>query len=78
MPKKSDSPESSTKKPTPKIKNDDYILVHVEWNHGFKHTLPCRGRDLKGILELFKSFTTVKSYTPKVVTEKQYQKRLSW
>ena len=65
------------KKPK-KIDRLDYIMIEVTWKHGFQHTIPCRGRDVKGLSEFLNGLSMVDNHKVKVVTEKQYNKRLSF
>lgn len=67
-----------SKTKAPKIDRLDYILIEVGWKNGFKHTIPCRGFDVKGLSTFLDGLTMVEYHKPKVVTEKQYNKRLSW
>ena len=58
------------------IKRDDYIFISVTWETGFKHVVPCRGFNLQSQLKFSESLNYVKSFTYKVVTEKEYMEYL--
>ena len=58
------------------IKKDDYIFIDITWKSGFKHTVPCRGFNLKSQLEFTKSIFWIDKFTWRVVTEKDYNAKL--
>lgn len=59
-----------------KISRDSYIFIDVTWKGGFKHTVPCRGYNLKSQLAFNDSLFWVESHHWYVVTEEQYQEKL--
>ena len=58
------------------IKKDDYIFIDVTWQGGFKHTVPCRGYNLKSQIKFHESLNYLKSFKWRVVTEKEYNTKL--
>ena len=53
---------------------DDYYQIDVKWKHGFKHTIYCRGYNLKSWLNFQDSIFWIETVTHKQITEKQYNK----
>ena len=58
------------------INREDYIFIDVEWKSGFKHTVPCRGYNLQSQLKFNESIFWIKSFTWRVVTDKEYNAKL--
>ena len=57
---------------------NDYILINVAWfkSQGkiFKHKVPCRGYNLKSILNFLKALAYVESFDYNIVDEKTFNK----
>ena len=58
------------------IEKDDYIFMHVEWIGGFKHTVPCRGYNLKSQINFTKSLSYIKDFFYVVVTKEEYDNKV--
>ncbi len=58
------------------IKTDDFIFIDIEWKSGFKHTVPCRGFNLKSHIKFNESLFWIKEFTWRVVTEEEYNTKL--
>ena len=58
------------------IKRDDYIIIDITWKSGFKHSVPCRGFNLKSQIEFQKSIFWIESYSYRVVTKKEYEESI--
>ena len=58
------------------IKRDDYIFLDIEWKHGFKHISYCRGYNLASHIKSIEALFWVKSFTWRVVTQKEYEDKL--
>lgn len=58
------------------VKRDDYIFLDVTWKSGFKHTVPCRGYNLKSQIDFNNSLFWIEKFTWRVVTQKEYEDKL--
>jgi hypothetical protein len=55
---------------------DGYYFIDVTWKSGFKHTIPCRGYNLKSEIAFNDSLFWVESFNYYEVTEQQYEEKL--
>ena len=60
-----------------KVPRDGYFLIDVEWTHGFKHVIACRGYNLKSWLDFQERLGkfNIKKVTYKEVTLKAWEKK---
>jgi hypothetical protein len=60
-----------------KVPRDAYFLIDVEWTHGFKHVIACRGYNLKSWLDFEERLGkfNIKKVTYKEVTNKVWEKK---
>jgi hypothetical protein len=60
-----------------KVNRDAYFIIYVEWTHGFKHSIACRGYNLKSWLDFEESLGkhNIKKVTYKEVTNSAWEKK---
>lgn len=58
------------------VPSDAYFLVHVKWQSGFEHSVPCRGYGLKSQLEFHKTLEYVESFSYEETTKEHYEFRV--
>ena len=51
---------------------DSYLMIDVTWKGGFKHSVPCRGYNLKSQIKFQESLHYIDSFVPRIVTQKEY------
>lgn len=56
------------------VPRDGYFQIDVVWKSGFKHSIKCRGFNLKSMLAVQESIFWIESYKYKQITEAQYNK----
>ena len=59
-----------------KVLVDAYFFIDVEWKDGLKHTVACRGYDLKSQMKFHDSIFWIKTYKYYEVTQKQYEDKI--
>lgn len=55
---------------------DGYYFIDVTWKSGFKHTIPCRGFNLKSEMAFTESLFWIESFHYYEVTKEQYEEKL--
>lgn len=55
---------------------DGYYFIDITWKSGFKHTVPCRGYNLKSELAFNQSIFWIDTFNYYEVTKEQYEEKL--
>lgn len=54
------------------VTRESYVLIDVTWQGGFKHSVPCRGYNLKSQIKFQESLQYIEAFTYRIVTQKEY------
>lgn len=55
---------------------DGYYFIDITWKSGFKHTVPCRGYNLKSEIAFNDSIFWIDSFIYYEVTKEQYEEKV--
>lgn len=55
---------------------DGYYFIDITWKSGFKHTVPCRGYNLKSEIAFNESIFWIDSFVYYEVTKEQYEEKV--
>jgi len=56
------------------MNKDSYVVIKVNWKHGFKHNLYCRGFQIKSYENDLKNISWVKNFEIEEMTEEKWTK----
>lgn len=59
-----------------KVLVDAYFFIDVEWKDGFKHTVACRGYDLKSQIKFHDSIFWIETYKYYEVSQAKYEEKM--
>jgi hypothetical protein len=57
------------------MNRDGYYFIDVTWKGGFKHTVACRGYNLRSMIKFQESIFWIEKIMYKEVTQKQYENK---